>query len=112
MTTHIISRVTVFKIPKLEDQEVVLREFTNLQHGALKDGVPYILSVKAGHCFEDTRSQGCSIALQTTFSGLEDMQFFDHECRYHEEMKKIVGPRITSPPLVVYFKDIVASTTA
>ncbi|KIM92598.1 hypothetical protein OIDMADRAFT_62404 [Oidiodendron maius Zn] len=112
MATHGISRVSIFRIPRVEDQEVVLEEFKKLKQCALKDGKPYILSVKAGRSLEDARNQDYSVVLQTTFDSLEDMQFFDNECQFHVRVKKLVAPRISPPPVVVFFKDVVSDSTA
>ncbi|CZR55107.1 related to stress responsive A/B barrel domain protein [Phialocephala subalpina] len=102
-----INRVTLFVVPKEEDRITVLAEFKKLQKSALKDGRPYITSVTAGEVLEGSRSQGYNLVLQTRFASLEDMNFFDTECEFHTEMKKVVGPRMVPPPVVVYFRSVI-----
>lgn len=63
--------------------------------------------MKAGEVIEDPRTQGYTVALQTTFATLEDMKFFDTECKFHAELKKVVGPRMMPPPVVVFFNNVV-----
>lgn len=67
-----------------------------------QDGKPYILSSKALKLLSDPRSQGYTLAAQTTFSSVEDMKYYDEECAAHKELKEVVKPKAAGPPLMVY----------
>jgi len=88
-----INRITLFKIPNEEDLEAALAAYTKLEANNSKDGKPYILSMKASKLYNDPRSQGFTLAAQTSFASLEDMKYYDDEDAAHKELKGLVGPK-------------------
>jgi hypothetical protein len=68
-----------------------------LQKIDLQDGKPYILSCKANKLYSDPRSQGFTVAAQTTFASREDMKYYDEECEAHKALKGVVGPKVVGP---------------
>jgi len=104
--TKNIRRITLFKIPKTTDQERLLSIYKTLQQEAQKDGKPYILSVQAGKAFEDQRSQGYTLAVQTEFSSLDDMKFYDEDCSAHQSLKGVVKTLQCDGAMTVYFESI------
>lgn len=116
-----VSRTTLFKLPNEADIEAVLAAYVKLAETnskvsggsdllvdgmranmEQKDGKPYILSSKAFKLFPDARSQGYTLAAQTTFASVEDMKYYDEECEAHQALKDIVKPKAAGPPLMVY----------
>ncbi|QDS75186.1 hypothetical protein FKW77_008571 [Venturia effusa] len=97
-----VSRTTLFKLTSDADIEEVLAAYVKLAETNSKDGKPYILSSNAYRLLPDPRSQGYSIAAQTTFASVEDMKYYDEECAAHKELKDIVKPKAAGPPLMVY----------
>ncbi|OLN98011.1 hypothetical protein CCHL11_06856 [Colletotrichum chlorophyti] len=87
--TERITRITLFKIPNEEDQKKILGLYQHMPQKALKDGKPYILSVKAGLAVPDQRAQGFTIAAVSSFASREDMDYYDNECVAHAELKVI-----------------------
>jgi len=90
MTVH---RTTLFKLTTDADIEAALAAYTKLAANNSKNGKPYILSSKAYKLHPDPRSQGFTLAAQTTFSSVEDMKYYDEECEAHKELKGVVGPK-------------------
>ncbi|KAK5405217.1 hypothetical protein LTR06_008912 [Exophiala xenobiotica] len=80
-------RMTLFKIPDKGNQEKLLRLYEAMPQGALKDGKPYIVSVKAGRACEDARAQGYTIAVVSTFASMDDFHYYDTKCEAHTELK-------------------------
>lgn len=85
-----VIRITMFKIPKKEDQQKIAGFYKLLSESANKDGKPYILSLAAGPAYEDARSQGFTFVARSEFKDLEDMKFYDEGCVAHQELKKSV----------------------
>ena len=109
-----IRRITLFKIPSESDISAVLSAYdvlmttnlkvllsfpplpispslTNLQ---LQDSKPYILSCIASRVYNtsEARSEGYTVAVQSTFASKEDVEFYDKECPAHKELKKVTTP--------------------
>jgi hypothetical protein len=118
-----INRITLFKIPKLEDQDATLEAYrklaaeqkkvflpmysrflgiVQLQLTFHKDGKPYILLCTASKLYDDPRSQGYTICAQTSFASLDDMKYYDEQCEAHKTLKTTVGPKAVAPPITMY----------
>jgi Stress responsive A/B Barrel Domain len=56
-----------------------------------QDGAPYILSCDAARVYNtsEERSQGYTVAVQSTFASKVDVEFYDKECAAHKELKKL-----------------------
>ncbi|TQN68317.1 hypothetical protein CSHISOI_07138 [Colletotrichum shisoi] len=63
-----ITRITLFKVPDEENQNKILALYRQMPQKALKDGKPYILSVRAGLAVADQRAQGFTVAAVSTFA--------------------------------------------
>ncbi|KAK9446812.1 uncharacterized protein V1518DRAFT_429759 [Limtongia smithiae] len=102
----VVQRVTMFKIPELEGQRELLAMYKNLSGLALKDGKPYILRCVAGHCEEDSRSQGYTVAVANTFADMDGFKFYDTECPAHNEVRKVVR-KWSQGTMMVYFNNVI-----
>jgi hypothetical protein len=100
----LINRITLFKIPNISDQKRLIDIYRTMQTDALKDGNPYILSVAAGQAFEDARNQGYTVAVVSTFSSVEDMKYYDDECKAHAALKS-VAKQIHKGAMMVFFEN-------
>ncbi|PVH73686.1 hypothetical protein DL98DRAFT_606424, partial [Cadophora sp. DSE1049] len=98
-------RITLFKIPRGEDQQKLLAIYKKIPKEALKDGKPYIISVEAGAAFADQRSQGYTVAVVSVFASKEDMVYYDNECEAHGRLKA-VAKSIHEGVMMVYFESI------
>lgn len=78
--------------------------------GANQDGQPYILRCVAGPAVDDARSQGYTLAAQTTFSSLDDMKYYDNECEAHAALKAVAKEKVAGPPLMVCFDNAVGGS--
>ncbi|KAK4506382.1 hypothetical protein PRZ48_000112 [Zasmidium cellare] len=89
-----IKRLTMFKIPKEEDVERVLKAYEVLRGSAKKDGKPYVVSNTARKILNSNApiSEGFTLASQSIFKNHEDHDFYDKECPAHKELKKTTGP--------------------
>ena len=105
MSTQLVTRVTLFKIPSAEDQQRLIDLYRTLATKALKDGKPYIVSASAGPTFEDARNQGYTLAASTTFATLEDWEYYDEQCSAHGEIKKLART-IHRGAMMVYFQNV------
>ncbi|KAL0930526.1 stress responsive a b barrel domain-containing protein [Colletotrichum truncatum] len=99
-----ITRITLFKIPDEENQKKALSFYQQMPQKAVKNGKPYILSVKAGLAVADQRAQGFTVAAVSTFASAEDMAFYDNECAAHAELKAFAKGAHEGFAMV-YFKD-------
>ncbi len=127
-----INRITLFKIPKPEDQDATVEAYRKLAAEQKKvcsfsylrarstpggrssssaiwlqltfrqDGKPYILSCTASKLYDDPRSQSYTICAQTSFANLEDMKYYDEQCEAHKTLKSTVGPKAAAPPITMY----------
>jgi hypothetical protein len=109
-----IRRITLFKIPREQDQQTLLAMYKDMPTKAIKvtpsfpshptlppsspfqppinpkyyqDSKPYILSAEAGVTQQDQRAQGYTIAATTLFASEEDFEFYDKECGAHAELR-------------------------
>ncbi|KAH0294228.1 stress responsive A/B barrel domain-containing protein [Aureobasidium namibiae CBS 147.97] len=105
-----VHRVTLFKIPEPKDIQAVLDKYTTLGQDAKKNGQPYILRCVAGRAVDDARSQGYTLAAQTTFSSLDDMKYYDNECEAHAALKAVAKEKVAGPPLMVFFDNAVGGS--
>lgn len=127
MSSQQTYRMTLFKIPRIEDQDKLLEMYRAMPQKALKvrsqmadplpsfipltdstllfskqDGSPYIVSVKAGKTFADQRAQGYTIAVMTTFASKEAFEYYDTDCEAHKELKAFAAS-VHQGNLMVYF---------
>ncbi|KAI1961460.1 hypothetical protein LOZ58_003316 [Ophidiomyces ophidiicola] len=100
-----ITRVTLFKIPEEENRQKVLSFYKTMPQDALKDGKPYIRSVRAGHTFEDQRRQGYTLAVVSQYDTVEDMNYYDNECQAHVNLKS-TAKDLHQGVMVVYFESV------
>ncbi|ODH37354.1 hypothetical protein ACO22_02629 [Paracoccidioides brasiliensis] len=98
-----ITRLTLFKIPDPTNQQQLLEKYQTIQKDALKDGNPYILSVRAGPTINDQRRQGYTVAAVSTFASLEDMRYYDEWCAAHAALKGLART-LHQGVLMVYFE--------
>ncbi|KAI0862953.1 stress responsive A/B barrel domain-containing protein [Xylaria cubensis] len=105
-----IHRVTMFKLPSPPDQMKLLEAYKVLEREHKKeDGKPYILSMKTGVTISDPRSRGWTVVNKAEFASLEDMQYYDKECKAHAALKekvKTLGIQggVLYGVMVVYFE--------
>lgn len=57
-----------------------------------------------GPAEEDSRSQGYTLVSKTEFASLEDMKYYDDECKAHQELKAVAKTLSIEGILTVYFK--------
>ncbi|KIH89736.1 stress responsive A/B barrel domain protein [Sporothrix brasiliensis 5110] len=103
-----ITRVTYFKVPKAADRQALVSLYRAMPTKALKNGAPYIRSVKAGPALADARSQGFTFAAISVFDSLEDMQYYDKGCAAHAELRTF-AQSVHEGAMVVYFEDALAN---
>ncbi|KAI4763898.1 hypothetical protein E4T52_04196 [Aureobasidium sp. EXF-3400] len=106
-----VHRTTLFKIPDSNDIQAVLDKYATMAQDAKKDGKPYILRCVAGPAVDDARSQGYTLAAQTTFSSLDDMKYYDNECEAHAALKAVAKTKVEGPPLMVCFDNAVGASS-
>ncbi|PHH91913.1 hypothetical protein CDD83_9780 [Cordyceps sp. RAO-2017] len=99
-----IHRVTLFKIPKPEDQQHLLSIYKQMPEKAVKDGKPYILSVTAGTAKPDQRAQGYTVAVISVFQSVDDMTYYDNECQAHAELKSF-AKTVHQGAMMVFFEN-------
>jgi len=98
-----VIRITQFKIPDPTDVDKAIGAYKKLETDNKKDGKQYILALQAYKLYDDPRSQGYTLAAQSTFASLEDMKYYDQECEAHSQLKATVGPTVKGgPPLTIY----------
>ncbi|EAS29429.3 stress responsive A/B barrel domain-containing protein [Coccidioides immitis RS] len=100
-----ITRVTLFKIPEEEHRQQVLAKYKTMARDALKDGKPYIRSVRAGSTFEDQRRQGYTLAVISEFDSVDDMKYYDNDCQAHASLKA-VAKDVHQGVMMVYFESV------
>ncbi|PSN70807.1 hypothetical protein BS50DRAFT_570287 [Corynespora cassiicola Philippines] len=106
MSSEYVHRVTLFKIPDVENQEKLLAMYKTAQQKALKDGQPYIVAVDAGQTRDDARNKGFTVCAKTTFASMEDFEFYDKQCPAHSEIKKFASS-VNEGSMMVYFTSVV-----
>jgi hypothetical protein len=52
--------------------------------------------------YKDDRNQGYTLVTRAVFDSIEDMAYYDNECKAHDEIKALLKPKVGGPPLVVY----------
>ncbi|KAF4455619.1 hypothetical protein F53441_2088 [Fusarium austroafricanum] len=82
-----VTRVTLFKVPKEEDQQKLVDLYKAMPSKAVKDGKPYISSVQAGKAKADQRAQGFTVVAISTFASQEDFNYYDTQCAAHLELR-------------------------
>ncbi|THW99719.1 hypothetical protein D6D17_06497 [Aureobasidium pullulans] len=116
-----VHRITMFKIPDPSNIQPILDKYSTMAQDAKKlahgsdidfstqDGKPYILRCVAGPAVNDARSQGYTLAAQTTFSSLDDMKYYDNDCEAHAALKAVAKGKVEPPPLMVCFDNAVGT---
>ncbi|KAF5713167.1 stress responsive A B barrel domain-containing protein [Fusarium globosum] len=114
-----ITRVTLFKIPKAEDQQHLIDLYKQMPQKATKvpplppnlfpsniskDGKPYIVSVQAGKAKADQRSQGFTIVAISTFASQEDFNYYDTQCAAHLELRTF-AKSVNEGVAMIYFEN-------
>ncbi|KAI8632996.1 stress responsive A/B barrel domain-containing protein [Xylariaceae sp. FL1651] len=105
-----IHRITMFKLPSPEGQEKLIEAYNELiKQSKKEDGKPYILSMTTGKVMEDPRSQSWTVVNKAEFASMDDMRYYDEQCKAQAELKakaKTFG--ISGGPqgiMTVYFQD-------
>ncbi|CAK7232330.1 hypothetical protein SCUCBS95973_008223 [Sporothrix curviconia] len=106
-----LTRVTYFKVPKAADQQALVSLYRAMPTKALKDGKPYIRSVRAGPAKDDPRSKGFTFAAISIFDSLADMQYYDNSCPAHAELRNF-AQSVHEGGMVVYFEDAIGAEEA
>jgi hypothetical protein len=115
-----VTRVTLFKIPKEEDQQHLLDLYKQMPQKALKvsqsdnlsvpsltsskDEKSYIASVQAGKAKPDQRAQGFTVVAISTFDSQEDFNFYDTECKAHLELRTF-AKSVNEGVAMIYFEN-------
>ncbi|KAF9766196.1 hypothetical protein IL306_001420 [Fusarium sp. DS 682] len=99
-----VTRVTLFKIPKEEDQQHLIDLYKKMPQKATKDGKPYIVSVQAGKAKPDQRSQGFTIVAISTFASQEDFNYYDTQCAAHLELRTF-AKSVNEGVAMIYFEN-------
>ncbi|KAI5457644.1 stress responsive A/B barrel domain-containing protein [Mariannaea sp. PMI_226] len=99
-----INRITLFKIPDVENQQKLLSIYKEMPHKAVKDGKPYIRAVKAGPTKADQRNQGYTIAVVSVFDSVDDMKYYDDECAAHAELK-VFAKSVHQGAMMAFFEN-------
>lgn len=73
-----------------------------------QDGKPYIISNEANRVINshEERSQGYTIAVQTTFVSREDVEYYDKHCNAHKELKKVATPVRKALATLIFESDL------
>lgn len=70
----------------------------------IKDGKPYILSVKSGPTYDDLRNQGYTVAATLVFNSVRDMKYYDNSCEAHTTLRN-VAKVLHQGAMIVYFEN-------
>ncbi|RSL47018.1 hypothetical protein CEP51_015839 [Fusarium floridanum] len=97
-----IFRVTLFKIPREEDQQKVLDIYNSMPPKVIKHGKPYVRLVTVGRPKPDQRAQGFTVAAVSRFDNSDDMAYYDNECPCHAELKSF-AKSVHEGLVMVYF---------
>ncbi|KAL3954758.1 hypothetical protein ACCO45_010321 [Purpureocillium lilacinum] len=98
-----VHRITMFKAPKPEDQQKLIAEYKVVNAKAQRNGAPYILSLTAGVAEADPRSNGFTVVAKTEFANLDDMKYYDNECKAHQDLKAAAKGLTIEGIQTVYF---------
>ncbi|RAL65999.1 hypothetical protein DID88_005660 [Monilinia fructigena] len=83
-----IIRITMFRVPSQASREAMLKGYETLSRTAVRNALPYILSLHAGESQpNDPRTQGYSVVAKTEFKNLEDMRYYENKCEAHQKFK-------------------------
>ena len=52
----------------------------------------------------DPRSQGYTLVSKTEFASLDDMKYYDEECKAHSDLKAFIKELTVEGIMTVYFK--------
>ncbi|KAF7558183.1 hypothetical protein G7Z17_g128 [Cylindrodendrum hubeiense] len=107
MSSVPVQRVTLFKIPSLEDQARFIDIYRTIPTQAKKNGKPYIISASVGPTFDDVRNQGYTLAVHAVFASVEDMKYYDDECAAHGEVKKVAKTLHKEGSMTAYFQSAI-----
>ncbi|CAF3447400.1 unnamed protein product [Fusarium graminearum] len=99
-----VHRVTMFKMPKAEDQQRFLEQCRKMAADNQRNGSPYILSMVAGPAEDGPRTEGYTFVNKTEFASMEDMKYYETECPAHGEVKKVLGEITIDGMMTVFFK--------
>ncbi|EEP77583.1 conserved hypothetical protein [Uncinocarpus reesii 1704] len=100
-----ITRVTLFKVPEEEHRQQLLAMYKTMAQDALKDGKPYIRSVRAGSTFDDQRRQGYTLAVVSEFDSVDDMNYYDNDCKAHANLK-VVAKNVHQGVMMTFFESV------
>ncbi|KAF7544904.1 hypothetical protein G7Z17_g9587 [Cylindrodendrum hubeiense] len=106
-----VHRVTMFKMPSKDDQAKLFKQYETLGAEQQRNGKPYILSMVVGPADEDARSQGYTLVSKTEFANMDDMKYYDVDCKAHDDLKVFVKTLDVEGVLTVYFKPTVIGGT-
>ncbi|TEY43195.1 hypothetical protein BOTCAL_0375g00110 [Botryotinia calthae] len=83
-----VIRITMFKVPSQASRDTILKNYETLSKKAVKNSVPYIVSLQAGESqANDPRTQGYSLVAKTEFKNMEDLKYYDESCEAHKWFK-------------------------
>ncbi|KAI9744671.1 MAG: hypothetical protein M1818_002200 [Claussenomyces sp. TS43310] len=88
MSSEVI-RITMFKIPRQDDQEQMSKAYEHLKENQQKEGKPYLLSIEAGPSFDNARNQGFNFIAKTVFKNKADHDFYDTICPAHKHLEAV-----------------------
>ncbi|POR33284.1 Uncharacterized protein TPAR_06528, partial [Tolypocladium paradoxum] len=107
-----VHRITMFKIPKAEDQQTLIESYKIVDATNQKDGKPYILSLVVGRAEDDPRSQGFTVVCKTEFASLDDLKYYDNACQAHQSLRAVAQTLTIEGIQTVYFKPQVVGGAA
>ncbi|KAI0197922.1 hypothetical protein F4808DRAFT_437554 [Astrocystis sublimbata] len=99
-----VHRVTMFKMPKAEDQKRFLEQCRKMAVDNQRNGRPYILSMVAGPAEEGPRTEGYTFVNKTEFASMDDMKYYEGECPAHAKVLKVLGEITIDGMMTVFFK--------
>ncbi|KAF4983600.1 hypothetical protein FZEAL_1009 [Fusarium zealandicum] len=99
-----VTRLTLFKIPKDEDQHHLLDLCKEIPQKAVKNGKPYITSVQADKAKPDQRAQGFTIVAISTFKSEEEFDYYDKEFPAYVELRTF-AKSVNGGVAMVYFEN-------
>jgi len=98
-----VTRITLFKLPSVEDQKLAVRGYEELVKTNSKDGKPYILSIECGPAEADARNNGFNFVAKTTFKDKADFDYYDTECAAHKKFKELLKGADLQGMMMVYY---------
>lgn len=70
----------------------------------IKDGKPYILSVKCDPPTTTYGTQGYTVAATSVFNSVRDMKYYDNSCEAHATLRN-VAKALHQGAMMVYFEN-------